>query len=71
MAATEPISHKEMMISVPHNVLISVDRARADPVIGKVFNENKKVFGDDNADQKILAVFLMFERSKGINSFWH
>jgi hypothetical protein len=71
MAVTETIFHKEMMISVPNNVLISVDRARADPVLGKVFNDNPKLFGDEDNHQKILAIFLMFERSKGKDSFWY
>jgi hypothetical protein len=71
MAATETIKHKEMIISVPYNVLISVDRARADPKIGKVFNENPKLFGSEESDQKVLAVFLMYQRSLGKDSFWH
>ena len=63
MKALEPIKHREMIMSIPFNILMSVERARADPVLSKIFNENETLFGPGNpdADQLILTIFLLYE----------
>ena len=61
--AKEPIKHREMIMSVPYKCLFSVDKARADPVLNRVFSENETLFGPGNpdADQLILTIFLLYE----------
>jgi hypothetical protein len=48
--AKEDIKHREMIMSVPYRVLFTVDKAKADPVIGKLIQENETLFGPDNPD---------------------
>ena len=61
--AKETIRHREMILSIPYKCLLSIDKAKSDPILGKVFKENNRLFGEDNPDyeQLILCVFLMYE----------
>ena len=71
--AKEQINHRDMILSIPYKVLISLDKCLEDPVLGRVFKENPALFGEDeNPDweQLTLCVFLMFEHQKGEKSFW-
>ena len=60
--AKEPIRHREVILSIPYNVLMTMDMAKEHPVLCKVF-EGNKMFSEDNPDheQLILTVFLLYE----------
>ena len=49
--------------------MISPPICRANPLIGHVFTENESFFKRD--DDTMLAVFVMFEKERGEESFWH
>jgi len=61
--AKVPIRHREVILSVPYDLLLSIDKAKADPILGPIYSENGGLFGPSNPDfeQLILAVFLMYE----------
>ena len=61
--AKETIRHREMILSIPYKVLLSMDKAKNDPILGRVFKENNRLFGEDNpdGDQLALTAFLMYE----------
>jgi hypothetical protein len=48
--AKEDIKHREMIMSIPYNILFTVDKAREDPVIGKLLKDNDTLFGSGNPD---------------------
>ena len=50
-----------------------MDKAKNDPILGRVFKENNRLFGEDNPDyeQLILCVMLMYESQKGEDSLWY
>jgi histone-lysine N-methyltransferase SETD3 len=67
--AKEDISTNEPMLFVPENIMISPPICHANPLIGHVFTENPHFFARD--DDTMLAVFVMFEKERGEESFWH
>ena len=67
--ATEDIHSNEPMLYVPENIMISPPICKANPLIGHVFTENDGFFKRD--DDTMLAVFVMFEKERGLESFWH
>jgi hypothetical protein len=75
MRAREPIKHKEMILAAPYKVLLSNEKAKSDPSIGIIFEENKDFFGRDNevtaSSNCIMVVHMLHEYQKGKNSFWH
>jgi hypothetical protein len=54
-----------MMMSVPYKVMFSYDKARDDPVLGKLLKENEHLFDFPDQEQLVLAIFLAFEWLKG------
>ena len=65
--ATETIEAGEEVISVPTSMLISVQAARATPGLGAVLKSLRKELDDFST----LALFLLFESSKGRDGmFW-
>lgn len=67
-----PIRHRDVILTIPYDLLLSIDKAKADPVLGPVFAENAVMFGSDNPDheQLTLCVFLMYEWQKGKEGKW-
>lgn len=52
-------------------MLISVELARVSP-ISEVFKNHKELFtANIDRDFLILVTFLMYERMKGLDSFWN
>lgn len=53
-------------------MLITLELANNHPDIGHVYKEHPELFGKDNDDfeQLTLAVFMLYEYQKGINSYW-
>ena len=39
-----------MILSIPYRVLISLDKCKEDPILGRVYAENPDLFGVDNPD---------------------
>ena len=67
--AIDDILTNEPMLYVPENIMISPPICRSNPLIGHVFTENELFFNRD--DDTMLAVFVMFEKERGEESFWH
>ena len=62
-----------MILSIPYRVLISLDKCKEDPILGRVYAENPDLFGEESNpdwEQLSLCVFLMFEWQKGEKGFW-
>ena len=65
-----------MILSVPLSAMLSVDKAHKDPIVGKIVYDNPEIFRKERKhanwnEQLILTVFLMHEKNKGEESFWH
>ena len=43
--AKQNIQHREMILSVPYKNLMSIDKAKSDPILGRVYQQNNKLFG--------------------------
>ena len=67
--ALEDIATNEPMLFVPQNIMISPPVCHAHPELGPVFAKHKAFFARD--DDTMLAVFVMYERARGVESFWH
>lgn len=67
MLATQDIECGEVCVSVPLRFLITTETALASE-LGDFFLKNKHSF---QHPVQILVVFLLFEKSKGLKSFWH
>ena len=65
--ATADILPGEPVCEVPAALLLSAPAARGSE-IGHVFEENPALFAAE--DDRVLVVFLMYERLKGPRSFW-
>jgi len=65
--AKEDIPSGEPMLTVPINLMISPPNAFKDPIVGAILEENE----DNLHDDLLLAVFIMYEVSKGPESFWY
>jgi len=70
--AKEPINHREAFLFVPQKVIISLDKCLNHEIVGKIYEQNPQIFSKDNDDweQLILTVFLMYQRQLGSESFW-
>jgi len=57
---------------VPQKVIISLDKCLNHEIVGKIYEQNPQIFSEDNDDweQLILTVFLMYQRQLGAESFW-
>ena len=71
--AERPIEHREAFMSVPFHLIISVESARAHPLLAPVLSDNPHLFcarwrGDH--EQLTLTVCLLYEYLRGAQSFW-
>ena len=44
--AKKDIRHREMIMSVPYSILMTIDKAKRHPVIGRIFSDNPQLFGE-------------------------
>ena len=54
-------------------MLMTVERARRHPVLGRVIEENPEVFSEEEKgdwEQLTLVLYLIYEWQKGEESFW-
>ena len=65
--ATKKIKHREMIIAVPYEIVMSNHKALEDPILGKVFKENPALFGEEGLahNNLVLTIFLLYEMQKG------
>lgn len=71
---TEDIAHNEAMFCVPYSVIITVERAQAEPELKPVFLAHPQLFDPEEHDDwehYILMTFMLFELQKGRKSFWY
>lgn len=69
--ATADIEPREAFLFIPNKLIISVETARKSE-IGEVFQSHDSLFvGNIQRDYFILVIFLLYEKSKGENSFWN
>ena len=67
----EEITARETICYIPNKLLISTETAR-NSEIAEIFRVHPDVFlANEDRDFNVLVVFLMYERSKGPESFWH
>ena len=67
--AIETIETNEPIMYIPHKLLISPPVARASPDIGHIFIDNQSFFRGD--DDLLLSTYIMYEESRGKESFWY
>lgn len=68
MKASEDISKGEILISIPFELLISSETAFQSSELCTLFQTHRAFFEQDPV--LVLCCFLLFETSKGLNSFW-
>ena len=73
LAAKREIAPNKAFIKIPAYCIISIDRAKNCKELAPIFKNNIKLFSKLHPDyvQLTLAVFIMFEKKKGLKSFWH
>ena len=70
-SAKENIEKNEAIVYVPNKLLITVERARTSE-IGFVFDNHESIFkATTDRDTLTLILFVMYEQSKGQDSFWY
>lgn len=72
VAARREIGLNEAYIYVPLKCIINESKARADPKIGHIFERYPHLFKNrDNSEHLIVIFFVLYEMSKGKDSFWY
>ncbi len=66
--ANRDIESGEVMLEVPAKLMISPPLCRESPELAHVYADNAGLFGTES--DKVLVLFIMFERAKGERSFW-
>ena len=70
---TEDIEHREAFIFVPYKMLITTGKAKVHPVLKKIIAENPEAFsqeGNPDWEQMTLVLFLIYEATIGVESYW-
>jgi len=66
-----PIEYREAFLFIPYKLLITVDAALKTPELAPVFEEEPMFWkGQDEYEQCILTLFLLWEFQKGESGFW-
>ena len=71
---SQDIEHREAFLGVPNKMLMSIKKAKKDPVLGAIIAAHPEAFDDDeneDAEQFTLCVFIFFEMAKGRESYWY
>jgi hypothetical protein len=68
---TEEIKSKEVICAIPNKILISSEKARNSELALIFFNHQDMFQANTYRDYYVLVIFIMYERSKGKDSFWH
>ena len=71
MLCTEEIKSKEVICAIPNKILISSEKARNSELALIFFNHQDMFQANTYRDYYVLVIFIMYERSKGKDSFWH
>lgn len=72
MVATKDIKPYEVIIAIPNKLLMTSLKAREDKKLAKMFEEEDETFGDgETGEYNVLIAFLLFERMKGVDSFFY
>lgn len=76
LRSTRPIRQGETIVRIPPSHLITTTKAKADPLVRRILDETKSsgisnTLPDTVSDSAALLLFLLKERSKGSESFWH
>ena len=70
----ESINHREAYMYVPFKMLMSIDKAKSHPVVGKIIKENPECFSksqNQDWEQLTLALFIFYEMTLGKQSYWY
>ncbi len=71
MRITEDLAQKEALMYIPSKCIISAEHAKQS-LIGHLFDSHDALFVTNyNRDQQILIVYLIYEKLKGADSFYH
>ena len=65
---TQEITHREAYLAIPFKMMITITKATDDPVIGPIVKENLDLL---DTDQIVLALFMLYEVTKGKSSYWY
>ena len=69
--AEEDINPREAYAFIPNTICISTEKAR-NSEISHVYRKHPELFENNGErDYYVMILFLMYERAKGIKSFWH
>ena len=71
--ANKPIGHRKAFVKVPYKCIMSLNKVKEHEELKVVLKENPKLFSDehcDDAEQRALFIFILYERQKGDESFW-
>jgi hypothetical protein len=68
----EPIEHREAFLIIPQDIIISLDKCFADPVLGHVYASHPELFTEeyDDWEQITLTVFLIYQKQMGESGKW-
>lgn len=70
----EDIHHREAYLAVPNKMLMSIKRAKKDPILGAILAAHPEAFDEEeNEDweQFTLCMFIFYEMTKGRDSYWY
>ena len=67
----EEIKAKEVICAIPNRLIISADTVRHSEIAEVVRNHDELFIGKSYRDEQALRLYLMHERNKGAESFWH
>lgn len=71
LLCTEEIKPHEVICSVPNKLILSAATAH-NSEIAEVFRNHDDLFvANPSRDEFVLRLFVMYERNKGAESFWH
>lgn len=72
VVATRDINPYEIIMGIPNKLLMSSAKAKEDKALSKLFKKHEEIFTqDDSGDYNVLIVYLIRERLKGPESFFH
>ena len=69
--ALEDIHPREVFCYIPNKVLISTESCRHSE-LAEIYRNNEDLFvANTERDYYVVLIFIMYERLKGTDSFWH
>ena len=72
VVTTKEIQPYEALLAVPNKLLITSLKAKEDKHLSTVIKDHPELFEDEeNGEYNVLIVYLMKEKAKGADSFFH